>query len=123
MIRAGQRMESRRKEDGVSLDALQVEAKAEQAAWFEEDPWVSMIERWLSTQINCSVSINLVLTECFERHKSTCTIVDQKRVAKCLRSLGYRRVRKRRYLKQGLLWSRQTFPPSGALCSSRIAVA
>jgi hypothetical protein len=83
-------------------DALEGDAREEQAARREEDPWVSMIERWLSARMDGSISTTNVLTSCFEKHKSTCTIVDQKRVAKCLRTLGYKRVRER--TDTGLEW-------------------
>ncbi len=83
-------------------DALEGDAREEQAARREEDPWVSMIERWLSARLDESISTNYVLTSCFEKLKATCTIADQKRVAKCLRSLGYRRVRER--TDTGLEW-------------------
>lgn len=78
-------------------------AEAEQAARYEHDPWVQVIESYVAQMPE--VSVEEVLTRAIEKGKSTQTKADQMRAADCLKQLGWRRKNRTVGAKQTRIWA------------------
>jgi predicted P-loop ATPase len=70
---------------------LNERAEEEQADRCEEDPWQELIMSWAEGRLE--VSIQNVLTQCIEKPRAQWTQQDRNRVARCLRTMGWRRHR------------------------------
>jgi predicted P-loop ATPase len=68
-------------------------AREQQADRYAEDPWQELIGNHLEHQSDTSVGE--ILAELFLLDKSKWSQIDQNRVARCLRSMGWHRYRKR----------------------------
>jgi len=73
--------------------ALLETAFEEQQARYEGDPWDDKIAKWIEGRE--SVSLPEVLEHCLEKKKDTWTLPDQRRVARSLRTKGWKRKQKR----------------------------
>jgi predicted P-loop ATPase len=68
-------------------------AEAEQQDRYDADVWQEQITTYLVERND--VSIDEVLTDCIGKSLPQCDLKDQKRVARCLRALGFERYRQR----------------------------
>jgi predicted P-loop ATPase len=68
---------------------LNEQAAEEQAQRCEEDPWQELIQHWVESRTE--VSITDVLADCIDKPKANWTQQDRNRVSRCLRAIGWRR--------------------------------